>query len=42
MVHLAGLDVQMDTHLRQRCSWCGATLVDYALDRVLLDPEVTK
>lgn len=34
IVHIAGLDLQIDSQLRQRCSWCGATLVDYALDRI--------
>lgn len=33
-VHIAGNDVQVGSHLRQRCAWCGAVLVDYALDRV--------
>lgn len=36
IVHIAGLDLQIDTQLRQRCSWCGATLVDYALDRTMV------
>ena len=34
IVHLAGLAIQLDVRLRQRCSWCGAVLVDYALDRI--------
>lgn len=34
MIHIAGLDVQVGSHLRQRCSWCGALLIDYALDRI--------
>jgi len=36
IVHIAGPDIQIDTQLRQRCSWCGAVLVDYALDRVMV------
>jgi hypothetical protein len=32
--HIAGIDVQVGSHLRQRCSWCGDVLVDYALDRI--------
>lgn len=34
VVHIAGLETQVGGHLRQRCAWCGALLVDYALDRV--------
>jgi hypothetical protein len=40
LVHIAGHDVQVGSHLRQRCAWCGAVLVDYALDRVAV-PEGT-
>jgi hypothetical protein len=36
VVHLAGLVIQVDNHMRQRCSWCGAVLCDYALDRVMV------
>jgi hypothetical protein len=36
MVHLAGLVIQVDKHMRQRCSWCGVILCDYALDRVMV------
>lgn len=40
VVHIAGPSIQIGSHLRQRCSWCGATLIDYALDRVAvaIDP----
>lgn len=31
IVHIAGSDVQVGCRLRQRCAWCGATLVDYDL-----------
>lgn len=31
IVHIAGAPVQVGTHLRQRCSWCGGVLVDQDL-----------
>jgi hypothetical protein len=34
MVHIAGACVQVGTHLRQRCSWCGGILVDEDLARI--------
>lgn len=34
VTHIAGPPVQVGAHLRQRCSWCGAALIDYALDRI--------
>ncbi len=34
LVHIAGLDIQIGDHLRQRCAWCGAVLVDYDLTRI--------
>lgn len=34
VVHIAGPAIQIDGQLRQRCSWCGALLLDYALGRV--------
>ena len=34
VVHIAGPDVQVGVQLRQRCAWCGALLLDYALDRI--------
>ena len=34
-IHIAGLDVKIEPNLlRQRCAWCGATLLDYDLTRV--------
>lgn len=34
-IHIAGLDIKIEPNLlRQRCAWCGATLLDYNLDRV--------
>lgn len=34
VIHIAGDAVQIGPYLRQRCSWCGAVLVDCNLDRV--------
>lgn len=34
IVHIAGPDIRVGARLRQRCAWCGALLLDYALDRV--------
>lgn len=34
VTHIAGLDVQIGQLLRQRCGWCGATLIDEDLSRV--------
>lgn len=31
IVHIAGLDIQVNNLLRQRCAWCGETLIDYDL-----------
>lgn len=33
VTHFAGPDVQCGPQLRQRCSWCGAVLVDVDLSR---------
>lgn len=38
IVHIAGPDIQVNNQLRQRCAWCGAVLVDYALERIAV-PE---
>jgi hypothetical protein len=38
VVHIAGLDVQIGTRLRQRCAWCGAVLEDVDLANVMV-PE---
>lgn len=38
VVHFAGLDLQVGDVLRQRCSWCGALLIDYDLARIAV-PE---
>jgi len=35
VVHIIGIDVTMDGHLRrQRCAWCGQLLVDEDLSRM--------
>lgn len=34
ITHIAGLHVQVGPRLRQRCGWCGATLIDYDLARI--------
>lgn len=33
-IHIAGNDVQVGQHLRQRCAWCGEVLIDYDLARI--------
>ena len=38
LIHIAGSDVHVNSLLRQRCAWCGATLIDYDLDRIAV-PE---
>lgn len=35
-VHIAGCPVQVGTRVRQRCSWCGATLIDCDLARMMV------
>jgi hypothetical protein len=34
VVHIAGLVVTINQQMRQRCSWCGATLLDYDLSNL--------
>lgn len=34
MIHIAGNDIHIGPYVRQRCAWCGATLIDYNLDRI--------
>lgn len=34
IIHIAGPEIQIGTQLRQRCSWCGAVLIDVNLSRV--------
>jgi hypothetical protein len=38
VIHIAGYDLQVGNQLRQRCAWCGATLVDYDLERTAVWP----
>ena len=47
IVHIAGHAIQVGPHVRQRCSWCGAVLVDEDETRIAVaitdedpDPEV--
>jgi len=39
ITHIAGVDVQVGTQLRQRCSWCGAVLIDEDLRNVMVPTE---
>ena len=34
VVHIAAVDVQIGSLLRQRCGWCGALLLDYDLSSI--------
>ena len=34
VIHIAGPPIQIGDHLRQRCAWCGATLLDYDLSNI--------
>lgn len=38
VTHIAGAQIQVGNRLRQRCSWCGAVLCDYDLERIAV-PE---
>jgi hypothetical protein len=38
ITHVAGAQVQVGSRIRQRCSWCGAVLCDYDLERIAV-PE---
>jgi len=33
MKHFAGVEIQINTDLRQRCAWCEEMLIDYDLSR---------
>lgn len=39
VVHIAGVDVQVGSRLRQRCSWCGATIIDVDLANIAIMVE---
>lgn len=34
LIHIAGMTVTVNALIRQRCAWCGATLIDYDLERM--------
>jgi hypothetical protein len=34
MTHVAGLQAQIGTRVRQRCAWCGVLLIDHDLQRI--------
>jgi hypothetical protein len=34
VTHIAGVPLTVGSHLRQRCGWCGAVLIDVDLDRI--------
>ncbi len=34
ITHIAGTDIQIGPHLRQRCGWCGAVIEDHDLRNV--------
>ena len=36
VIHIAGPDVRYGALLRQRCSWCGAVLIDYDLRLIMV------
>jgi hypothetical protein len=36
-VHIAGPAIQVGSQLRQRCAWCGAVLIDHALDQLMYE-----
>lgn len=39
MIHIAGQPICVDDRLRQRCSWCGATLIDDDLTRGMVPDD---
>jgi hypothetical protein len=41
VVHITGQAIQIGQHLRQRCAWCGAALIDYQLDRMAFSIDPT-
>lgn len=36
LIHIAGPAITVGARLRQRCAWCGATMIDYDLDRIAI------
>jgi hypothetical protein len=39
IVHIAGLPIRFENHLRQRCGWCFAILIDEDLTRIAVPVE---
>lgn len=37
VVHIAGVHIQIGALIRQRCVWCGATLIDYDLRNIVVE-----
>lgn len=38
-IHIAGTRVHVGPYLRQRCAWCGATLIHHDLRRVAVPTD---
>jgi hypothetical protein len=36
ITHIAGLDITVNTRVRQRCGWCGAVLIDDDLAHIMV------
>lgn len=41
-IHIAGLDIHVGTHVRQRCAWCGEILDDRDLANEKVAVEIPK
>jgi hypothetical protein len=39
VTHIAGLVIDVGPLMRQRCAWCGAVLVDYDRERVMVQAD---
>jgi hypothetical protein len=39
IVHIAALSYQFESIIRQRCSWCGAVLIDADLSMIAFQPN---
>lgn len=39
IIHIAGNHVTVNQHLRQRCAWCGAALIDQDLASVMVPTD---
>lgn len=42
MIHIAGVHMQVGPLLRQRCSWCGASLLEYDRSRLGIPDQLLK